>query len=225
MAGADVGIFGGSGFYSFLEDVEEVEARHAVRQAVGALRGRRDRRRAGRLPPASRAQPRAAAARDPVPGERLGDEGARRPPDHRAERLGRAEGRARSSASSSSATSSSTARAAARTPSTTAPRRRTSPRPTRTAPTCARCSSRPRASSGIPVRDGGTVVDDPGPTLLDARRVALVPGRRLGRDQHDRVPGGLSRPRARALLREHLDGHRPRRRRRGHRRRSRTSRS
>ena len=57
---------------------------------------------------------------------------------------------------------------------------------------------------------------DPGPALLDARRVEVVPGRRLGRDQHDRVPRGLPRARARALLREHLDGHRPRRRRRGH---------
>ena len=54
----------------------------------------------------------------------------------------------------------------------------------------------------------------PGPALLDPRRVGVVPAHGLGRDQHDRVPGGLSRARARALLREHLDGDRPRRRRR-----------
>ena len=61
------------------------------------------------------------------------------------------------------------------------------------------------------------------PALLDARRVALVPGRGLGHDQHDRVPRGLPRARARALLREHLDGHRPRRRRGGRAARSRTT--
>ena len=62
----------------------------------------------------------------------------------------------------------------------------------------------------------------PGPALLDPCRVEVVPGRRLGHDQHDRISGGLPRARARALLREHLHGHRPRRRRRGHGSRSRT---
>ena len=61
-------------------------------------------------------------------------------------------------------------------------------------------------------RDGR---DHPGPALLDPRRVEVVPRRRLAHDQHDRLSRGLSRPRVRALLREHLDGHRPRRRRRG----------
>ena len=99
--------------------------------------------------------------------------------------------------------------------STTGPRRRTSPPPTRTAPICGACSSRRRGELGIKARDGGTVVVDPGPALLDPRRVAVVPGDGLGGDQHDRVPRGLARARARALLREHLDGHRLRRRRRG----------
>ena len=58
-------------------------------------------------------------------------------------------------------------------------------------------------------RDGG---GDPGPALLHAGRVALVRRERLGRGQHDPVPRVLARPRAGALLRERLAGHRLRRR-------------
>ena len=60
----------------------------------------------------------------------------------------------------------------------------------------------------------GTVVVIHGPALLDARRVALVPRAGLGRRQHDAVPGGVPRPRARHALRGHRARHRLRHRRR-----------
>ena len=92
---AEIGVFGGSGFYSFLEDVEEVEVetpygKPSAPFTIGEVGGRRV-----AFLPRHGLQPRAAAARDPVPGERLGDEGARRAADHRPQRLRRAQGRAR----------------------------------------------------------------------------------------------------------------------------------
>ena len=46
MAGAEIGIFGGSGFYSFLDDVEEVEletpyGKPRARSCIGELEGKR----------------------------------------------------------------------------------------------------------------------------------------------------------------------------------------
>ena len=77
-ARADVGVFGGSGFYSFLDDVTEV----AVDTPFGApVRPRRRRpagRRAGRLPPPPRSRPRHAAAQGELPGQRLGPARGRR---------------------------------------------------------------------------------------------------------------------------------------------------
>ncbi len=46
----------------------------------------------------------------------------------------------------------------------------------------------------IPVRDGGTVVVTQGAPLLDARRVAVVRTGGVGRDQHDRLSRGPSGP-------------------------------
>jgi hypothetical protein len=87
MAGAEIGIFGGSGFYSFLEDVEEVEVetpygKPSAPPAIGDVGGKR----VAFLPRHGRRH--AAAASDPVPGERLGDARARRAAHHRAERIG-----------------------------------------------------------------------------------------------------------------------------------------
>ena len=53
----------------------------------------------------------------------------------------------------------------------------------------------------IPVREGGHGCRHPGPALLDSRGVGVVSVRRMGRDQHDGVPGVPPRPRAGALLR------------------------
>ena len=53
----------------------------------------------------------------------------------------------------------------------------------------------------------------PGPAVLDPGGVEVVLGDGLGRDQHDRLPGGLAGPRARALLRQRLADHGLRRRR------------
>ena len=97
---AEIGVFGGSGFYSLLEDADRVQGRHAVRRAVVARDGRRDRRTARRLPAAARQGPHDPAAHDQLPRERLGDEGARRQPHHRPERV-----RLAAAATSSPATS------------------------------------------------------------------------------------------------------------------------
>ena len=175
MPGADLGVFGGSGFYSFLEDVEEVEVetpygKPSAPLVIGEVGGRRVAflPRHGRdheLPP-HRIPYRANVWAMRELGVRriigpyasgalkaeleLGefvvcDQFVDRTYGPRRHVLRRAR------------------------------RRRTSRRPTRTAPTCGACSSRRRASSGSPVRDGGTVVVDPGPALLDARRVEVVP--------------------------------------------------
>ncbi len=95
MPKADVGVFGGSGFYSFLDDVEEVEVdtpygKPSAPFTIGDVGGDTRRLSSAPRPPA-----RAPAARDPVPGESLGHEGARRAANHRAERLGRAHSRPR----------------------------------------------------------------------------------------------------------------------------------
>ena len=58
---------------------------------------------------------------------------------------------------------------------------------------------------------------DPGSALLDSLRVEVVRLAGLGGHQHDPVPRGLSRSRTRDLLREHLADHRSRRWRRGRR--------
>ena len=144
---AEIGVFGGSGFYSFLDDVEEVDGRDAVRAAVGAGHDRRHRRQARRVPAAARARARAAARADQLPRERLGDEGARRPPDHRPERVRRAEGRARARrVRRLRPVRRPDARARGHVLRGPGDDARLAP-PTRSAPTCGASSSRPRASS------------------------------------------------------------------------------
>ena len=137
--------------------------RDAVRQALGADRDRRGRRPAGRLPAPARTRARAPARAGALPGERLGDARARRAPDHRPVRLRRAAAGARAGRVRRLRPVRRPHLRAATTPSTKARRRRTSRRPTRTAPICDGCSSRPPRSSGSPVHDGGTVVVIQGP--------------------------------------------------------------
>ncbi len=79
-----------------------------------------DRRQAGGVPAPPRPQPPAAAARDPLPGEPVGDARAGRAPPDRAVRVGQPRPATCRRGRSWSATSSSTARAAAPTRSTTA---------------------------------------------------------------------------------------------------------
>ena len=66
----------------------------------------------------------------------------------------------------------------------------------------------------IPVRDGGTVVVIQGPRFSTRAESKWFQNAGWDMINMTAYPGGLPRPRARALLREHLDGHRPRRRRR-----------
>ena len=88
MSDAEIGVFGGSGFYSFLDDAEEVAVDTPVRPDVRPVRDRRRRRQAGRVHAPPRPQPQPAAARHPLPGEPVGDARARRPPGDRPVRLG-----------------------------------------------------------------------------------------------------------------------------------------
>ena len=153
---AEIGVFGGSGFYSLLDDVREVKVDTPYGAAVGLALPRRRRRAAGRVPAASRPSPHDPAAPDQLPGQRLGDALARRQGGHLAVRRRLARARRRSPATSSSATSSSTGPGAAPTPSTTARSSPTSRRPTRTtraAPARHRDDPRPRhrpSTSGGP---------------------------------------------------------------------------
>ena len=92
---AEIGVFGGSGFYELLDNPRE----HKVNTPFGApsspvmvgeIGGT-----LGRLPAATRQGPLAAAAHDQLPGEPVGDEGAGRLADHRSERLRFASARGR----------------------------------------------------------------------------------------------------------------------------------
>jgi purine nucleoside phosphorylase len=95
MPEAEVGVFGGSGFYSFLEDVEEVEletpyGKPSAPIVIGEVGGKRvaflpRHGRGHELPP----------HRIPYRANVLADAGARRAPDHRPERLGCRESGAR----------------------------------------------------------------------------------------------------------------------------------
>ncbi len=120
MSSAEIGVFGGSGFYSFLDDAEEVAVDTPYgptsdRFAIGDVGGKRVAflPRHGRhhhLPPHA----------DPVPGQPVGDARAGRAPGDRPVRVGQPVTATCRRARSSSATSSSTAPAAAATRSTTA---------------------------------------------------------------------------------------------------------
>ena len=84
---AEIGVFGGSGFYELLDNPREHKVNTPLRRSVVAGHGRRDRGPLGRVSSAPRQGPFAAAAHDQLPREPLGDEGARRDADHRPERV------------------------------------------------------------------------------------------------------------------------------------------
>ena len=160
---AEIGVFGGSGFYEFLTDTESVQVDTpygppAAAPTIGTVAGRRvaflpRHGERHQFPPDRRA----------LPGQRLGDEGARR-----AAASSRPVRPARSSptstrASSSCSTSSSTARGAAPTPTTTARPCTTRPSPIRTTTASAQALLAAGRAAGITVHDGGTVVVIQGP--------------------------------------------------------------
>ena len=74
---AEIGVFGGSGFYSLLEDVREIKVDTPVRRAVGLVLPGRCRGPKGRVPAAPRPTPHDPAAQDQLPRQRLGDALAR----------------------------------------------------------------------------------------------------------------------------------------------------
>ena len=212
-ADAEIGVFGGSGFYYLLDDAEEVAVDTPYgppsdRLVVGAVGGRRVAflPRHGRhhhLPP----------HRDPVPGEPVGDARAGRAARDRPVRVGQPRRATCRPARSSSATSSSTARRAATHTFYDGPVTTHVSAADPYCPDLRRILLETGREQGIDIRDGGTVVVIQGPAILDAGRVEVVQLDGVGGHQHDRLPRGLARPRARALLREHLADHRLRRRR------------
>ena len=216
-AQAEIGVFGGSGFYSFLDDVEEVEVEtpygtpSAPLPSIGEIGGKR----VAFLP-------------------RHGRE--HELPPH-GSRTARTSGRCGSSACAGS--SARTPRARCRPSSSsgefvvcdqfvdrTSGRADTfydGPETTHVSAADPYCADLRRVlvetarELGIPVRDGGTVVVDPGPALLDPRRVALVPGTGWDVINMTAYPEGHLARELELCYAEHLDGHRLRRRRRGRR--------
>ena len=107
--------------------------------------------------------------------------------------------------------------AAGSTRSTTARSSPTSRRPRSTTRSCASSRS-PRSATTASRSTNAARSCHPGPALLDQVRVEVVQRRRLGGHQHDPVPRGVAVPRARDGRRQHQPDHRLRRRRpRGHR--------
>ena len=75
---ADIGVFGGSGFYTLIEDATRSLDRDAVRGTQRSNRDRRNRRTARRISAASRQRPSLPAASHQLPREPVRDEVARR---------------------------------------------------------------------------------------------------------------------------------------------------
>ena len=69
---AEIGVIGGSGFYSFLEGAEDVVVETPYGAPSGPVSLGEVARTPGRLPAPARAAPRAPAARDQLPRQRLG---------------------------------------------------------------------------------------------------------------------------------------------------------
>ena len=197
-----IGVVGGSGFYEFLSDDARARRRHAVRPARGAGAHRHDRRARCRLPAQARAPPRVRRPPGAVPGEPVGAALAGR---HRPDRalLGRfAAARPPSRADWWSSTSSSTAPGVGPTRSTTSRPCTTRASPTRIDAGAAGGAGRRRPPHRRRCRrrrhDGG----DQRPELLHPRREPLVPPDGMARGQHDRLPRGGARRRARHPLRD-----------------------
>ena len=77
VTAAEIGVFGGSGFYSFLDDVERVEVDTPYGPPVGRRPRRHAERPVGRLPPPPRRRPPLPAPPGQLPGQRVGPAGAR----------------------------------------------------------------------------------------------------------------------------------------------------
>ena len=210
---AEIGVFGGSGFYSFLEDVEEVEidtpyGKPSAPFTTGEVGGKR----VAFLPRHGRNQ--SCPARDPLPGERLGDEGARRAAHHRPQRPGalkaelelgefvvcdqfvdRTSGRKDTFYDGPETTHVSAADPYC--------------------PDARRLLVDKAEELGIKVRDGGTVVVIQGPRFSTRAESKWFQAAGFDTINMTAFPEGYL-ARAGALLREHFHGHRPRRRRGGH---------
>ena len=195
---AEIGVFGGSGFYCAARRRPRDQGRHAVRPAVGQLLPRR--RRAAARSPSCRAT--AAATRSRRTRSTTG------PTSGRCARSGSRRSSARARPARSSATSkpgdfvvcdqfvdrtNGRGRHVLRRPDRHPRQLRRDLRPG-PAPDRDRDDPRPRHPGPRAGHGGG----DPGTALLDQGRVEVVLRRRLGGHQHDPVPRGVSLPRARA---------------------------
>ena len=197
-------MFGGSGFYEFLDDCTEIEIDHALRATRVTDQRRHGGRSARRLHRPPRPPPRVRRPPGAVPRQRVGDGVGRRPLRHRT-LLGRI-------AAARPPPRRLRGRRSDRRPDDGprrhVPRRRIRRRPARVGP--ARCTTRPSPSRTPPTlrsilldaarsldgvhgarrrHDGG----DQRPTVLHPRRERVVPPDGLARREHD----GLSRSGAR----------------------------
>ena len=192
-------MIGGSGFYAFLDDADEVEVDDAVRTAQRPADRRRGRGPPGRVPAPARARPPVPAAPDPLPGQPVGAALARRPAGARPVR-----GRRRCAAPTARARWSSP------TSSSTGPAARVQTYYDEGAvhvsfadPYCpvgrAAVLDAGRARRGWAGRRRHAGRHR-GPAVLDPRGVAVVRRARAGRGRHDRPPRGGPGPRAGPLL-------------------------
>ena len=220
---AEIGVFGGSGFYSLIEDAREawVETPYGApsdRVALGEIGGQ-----ARRFPAAPRQGPPLSAASDQLSREHVCDEGAGREVDHRADRCGSLSDSVKPGSMVVCRSARRSHERRARTRSTTARSRRTSASPIRTARRCARSRSTRCGRSAIETHERGTVVVIQGPRFSTRAESKWFQSQGWEVINMTQYPGGLPRARARDVLRQHLADHRLRRRPRGHGRRSRTT--
>ena len=214
---AEIGVFGGSGFYSLLEDVREAKIDTPYGAPSDSIFLAEVAGPAGRVPAAARSPPHDPAAQDQLPGQRLGDALARGQGRHLALRGGLAPARGQAGR---------LRRLRPVRGPHVGPGRHVLRRPDRDPPVVRR-DLRPGAARARDRHDprprhprprDGHGRRHPGAPLLHQVRIEVVQRRRLGGHQHDPVPGGVAVPRARHGGRQHRAHHRLRRRRpRGHR--------
>ena len=214
---AEIGVFGGSGFYSLLDDVREIKVDTPYGPPSDCLFLADGRRTAGRVPAAPRPSPHDPAAQDQLPGERLGDALARRQGGHLPCAAGSLQPHVEPGhfvvcdqfVDRTQRPRRHLLRRTDRQPRQLGRDLRPDAPPARHRGHPGARHHRPRAGHGG---------RHPGAALLDQGRVEVVQRSRLGGHQHDPVSRGLPVPRARHGGRQHQPHHRLRRRcHRGHR--------
>ena len=225
MTTAEIGVFGGSGFYSFLEDTETVEMRHPVRRrparrspSVTSADGR------WRSSPGTGLKHELPAPPRALQGQRLGDEGARRHPGAGPNACGSFQAGVKPG---DFVICDQLVDRTRDRPNTFYDGPVTTPRLLRRSvlPHDAGGGDRAGTDPRHPAARSRHRRGDRRTEVLHARRIHVVLRRGLGGHQHDPVPRGDPGSRTGALLHEHLAHHRLRRRRAGRASGDRTKRS